>query len=88
MAPVLFLARRQAARIKDKTLNKTPQAPPLAEFIVLMALMISLVALSTDAMIPALPQIGGELGVLKANNNQLVLSAFFLGANGWRRFSF
>lgn len=79
MAPVLFLARRQAARIKDKTLNKTPQAPPLAEFIVLMALMISLVALSTDAMIPALPQIGGELGVLKANNNQLVLSAFFLG---------
>ncbi|MEE9195978.1 MAG: MFS transporter, partial [Alphaproteobacteria bacterium] len=44
-----------------------------------MALMISLVALSTDAMLPALPQIGGDLGVLKANNNQLVLSACFLG---------
>ena len=44
-----------------------------------MALMISLVALSTDAMLPALPFIGGDLGVQNANNNQLVLSAFFLG---------
>ena len=62
-------------------MNETPKAPtrPLAEFIALMALMISLVALATDAMLPALPQIGDDLGVLKANSNQLVLSAFFLG---------
>lgn len=61
-------------------MTETSQAPrPRAEFIALMALMISLVALATDAMIPALPQIGGDLGVLKANNNQLILSAFFLG---------
>lgn len=71
----------QAARIKDEILNQTPQARarPLAEFVALMALLISLVALSTDAMIPALPQIGGDLGVRKANSNQLILSAFFLG---------
>ena len=70
-----------ATRIKDEIVNETPQARPrpLAESIVLMALMISLVALSTDTMLPALPQIGGDLGVLKANTNQLILSAFFLG---------
>ena len=70
-----------ATRVKDETLNETPPAHlrPPAEFIALMALMISLVALSTDAMIPALPQIGGDLGVHRANNNQLILSVFFLG---------
>ena len=68
-----------AAHIRGEILNETPQARPHAEFIALMALMISLVALSTDAMLPALPRIGGDLGVLKANNNQLILSAFFLG---------
>ena len=68
-----------AAGIKDEILNETPQARPLAEFVALMALLISLVGLSTDAMLPALPQIGGDLGVLKANANQLILSAFFLG---------
>jgi DHA1 family bicyclomycin/chloramphenicol resistance-like MFS transporter len=52
---------------------------PLAEFVALMALMTSLVALSTDAMLPALPLIGGDLGVRNPNNNQLVLSVFFLG---------
>ena len=60
-------------------MTETPHARPLAEFVTLMALMISLVALSTDAMIPALPEIGSDLGVVKANNNQLILSAFFLG---------
>ena len=62
-------------------MNETPQSRPrpLAEFVALMALLTSLVALSTDAMLPALPQIGGDLGVLQANNNQFVLTSFFLG---------
>jgi len=50
-----------------------------AEFVSLMALLTSLVALSIDAMLPALPLIGQDLGVVEANNNQLVISAFFLG---------
>ncbi len=50
-----------------------------AEFVALIALMISLVALSIDAMLPALPKIGQDLGVLRANDNQLVISAFLLG---------
>ena len=44
-----------------------------------MALMISLVAVSIDAMLPALPKIGADLGVAQANHNQLVISAFFFG---------
>ncbi len=51
----------------------------LTEFVILMALMSSLVALSIDAMLPALPDIGAELGVVEANDNQLVLSVLFLG---------
>lgn len=49
------------------------------EFVALMALMTSLVAMSTDAMLPALPQIGETLGVVRENDNQLVVSLLFLG---------
>ncbi len=49
------------------------------EFVALMAMMISLVALSIDAMLPALPEIGRELGVRRENDNQLVISLLFLG---------
>jgi DHA1 family bicyclomycin/chloramphenicol resistance-like MFS transporter len=49
------------------------------EFVARVALMISLVALSIDAMLPALPAIGAELGARSANDAQLVISALFLG---------
>ena len=49
------------------------------EFILPMALMISLVALSIDAMLPALQLIGSDLGVADANRPQLVVSALFVG---------
>ncbi|MGI9416047.1 MAG: multidrug effflux MFS transporter [Hyphomicrobiales bacterium] len=52
---------------------------PIGEFVALMALLISLVALSIDAMLPALPAIGAELGVVRDNDTQLVLTALFLG---------
>lgn len=51
----------------------------LPEFIALIALQISMVALTIDAMLPALPAIGQELGVTEANDTQLVISLFFLG---------
>lgn len=54
-------------------------ALPFGEFVALMALTISLVALSTDAMLPALPEIGRELGARRANDNQLIVSLLFLG---------
>lgn len=58
--------------------NSKPHLP-FAEFVSLMALMISIVALSIDAMLPALPAIGQDLAVQRANDNQLIISALFLG---------
>ena len=52
------------------------------EFVALMAAMMSLAALSTDAMLPALPQIGADLGVQNANANQLILTLLFFGMAG------
>lgn len=52
---------------------------PFGEFVALMALMISLVALSIDALLPALPAIGNTLGVQRENDNQLIISVLFLG---------
>lgn len=42
-------------------------------------MMISLVALSIDALLPALPEIGHTLGVQRENDNQLIISLLFLG---------
>ena len=49
------------------------------EFIALMALMMSLMALSIDIMLPALSQIGHDLGATHVNDNQLIISLLFLG---------
>ena len=49
------------------------------EFVALIALLMSLVALSIDAMLPALPMIGADLGVLHRNDTQFVITAVFLG---------
>lgn len=51
----------------------------MGEFVALMALMTSLVAMSTDTMLPALAQIGADLGVQRANANQLVVTILFFG---------
>lgn len=42
-------------------------------------MMMSLTALSIDAMLPALAQIGSDLNVQNANDRQLVVSMIFLG---------
>lgn len=49
------------------------------EFICLMALLMSLAALSIDAVLPALVQIGDSLGAHSPNSSQLIISVFFLG---------
>ena len=55
------------------------QDPGFVEFVFLVALIISLVALSIDAMLPALPQIAADLGVTRVNDSQYVISVFFAG---------
>ena len=49
------------------------------EFIALMASLMSLVALSIDALLPALPEVGESLGVINQNDNQLLITMIFLG---------
>src|SRR5205823_1380236 len=49
------------------------------EFIALIALSMSLVAMSIDSMLPALGNIAADLGTHDPNDRQLVLTAFFLG---------
>ncbi len=49
------------------------------EFVALMALSMSLVALAIDAMLPALAEIGSDFGLARDNDRQLVLTVLFLG---------
>jgi DHA1 family bicyclomycin/chloramphenicol resistance-like MFS transporter len=53
--------------------------PGFGEFVVLVALIISLVALSIDAMLPALPEIAADLGFEQAKDAQFVISMLFIG---------
>jgi len=52
---------------------------PVKEFIALMASMMALVALSIDAVLPALNEIINGLSILESNNAQLIISILFLG---------
>ena len=54
-------------------------APAFGEFVILIALIISLVALSIDAMLPALPEIAADLDVTRINDSQYVILVFFAG---------
>jgi len=60
-------------------ITKQKAEPSYLEFVILMSLMMSLTALSIDAMLPALPQIGSDLNVQNPNSRQLVISIIFLG---------
>lgn len=51
----------------------------LFEFVCLMAMMTSLVALSIDAMLPAMNQIGEMLGSTSQQQVHLIVSIFFIG---------
>ncbi|MFT6734940.1 MAG: DHA1 family bicyclomycin/chloramphenicol resistance-like MFS transporter [Polaribacter sp.] len=60
--------------------NNTPKADiGLFEFVTLMALMTSLVALSIDAVLPALSQIGADLKITDPRQSHLIVSLFFIG---------
>ena len=49
------------------------------EFIVLIAFMISLVAMTTDVMLPGLGMIATDLGQTDPNAGHLVISVLFAG---------
>jgi DHA1 family bicyclomycin/chloramphenicol resistance-like MFS transporter len=55
------------------------QPPFRAEFVALMASLMAIVALSIDAILPALPDISASLGVNDINDNQFLITMIFLG---------
>ncbi|OSP55477.1 multidrug effflux MFS transporter [Pseudoruegeria sp. SK021] len=57
----------------------TPPQPSKPEFIGIMAMLMATLALSIDAMLPALPQIAAELTPDFPNKAQLVVTSFVLG---------
>jgi DHA1 family bicyclomycin/chloramphenicol resistance-like MFS transporter len=61
---------------------EAPRGIPRAEFVALVAVTISLVALSIDSMLPALGDIAADLGVYGANDRQLVITTLLLGLGG------
>ncbi len=58
---------------------RCPPGPGFVEFVFLMALIISLIALSIDAMLPALPAIVSDLDVARVNDGQYVITMLFAG---------
>lgn len=51
----------------------------MAEFIALLAMMTSIIALTTDMILPALEIMGRDLKVENLNDTQLMISSIFLG---------
>lgn len=49
------------------------------EFIIVMASLMSLVALAIDALLPAITDIGMSINVTDSQNNQLLITMIFLG---------
>jgi MFS transporter, DHA1 family, multidrug resistance protein len=64
-------------QISDGTAARFPL--PFREFITLMALLMSMTAMSIDIMLPALPDIGETLGVPDSGSLPLVVTVFMLG---------
>ena len=68
----------------DSIAHDVPEAHPAdfshsLEFILLMAVLMSVTAISIDAMLPALGIIGRELGVAHPNHAQYIISCIFAG---------
>lgn len=63
----------------NSTSNQTKPDIGLFEFVALMALMTSLVALSIDAVLPAMSQIAADLEITDPRQSHLIVSLFFIG---------
>jgi len=59
--------------------SQTQQQPGFVEFVILIAFIISLVALSIDAMLPALPEIAADLSFENPNDSHFIISMLFVG---------
>jgi DHA1 family bicyclomycin/chloramphenicol resistance-like MFS transporter len=69
----------QTQRQTDVITIPAKAAPSFVEFVIILSLMMAITALSIDAMLPALPQMGSDLGVANPNDRQLIVSLIFFG---------
>ena len=60
---------------------------PLTEFIFLLTVMITILAMATDVMLPGLDAIAIDLGVENPNNAQHVVSIFIHRIHNWPAYS-
>ena len=60
-------------------MTTTKKGTSQIEFILLMACLMSIVALSIDTILPALKPIGLSVGTVNQNENQLLITMIFLG---------
>ena len=60
-------------------MSDSPRGTGPVEFVIMIALMTSLMALSIDAMLPALATMGADLNVTDVHDTQLVISLLFAG---------
>ncbi len=60
-------------------MSKTLGKQTAAEFIVLVALLNAMVAMSIDTMLPAIGSIASELGAVDPNSRQFIITSFFGG---------
>jgi DHA1 family bicyclomycin/chloramphenicol resistance-like MFS transporter len=71
---------RQQRAMFDPALHRgARRLPGTRETVAMLAGLMALNAFAIDAMIPALPQIGAELGVASENERQLVVICYFFG---------
>ena len=70
-------AEAPLSHISDEIATRLPLS--FREFIGLMALLMSMTAMSIDILLPALPEIGASLGVGDVGNLPLVVTVFMLG---------
>jgi DHA1 family bicyclomycin/chloramphenicol resistance-like MFS transporter len=81
--PLRFLRLRFSSSIGRPDMQPSSSSPapaqPGIEFVLLLAFTISLVALSIDSMLPALPQIAHDLGADDPNDRQMVITVLFAG---------
>lgn len=60
-------------------LPQPQNTPGIVEFVTLTALLTSLVALSIDSVLPAMPMIAAELKLIDYRHTQWIIAAFVLG---------
>jgi DHA1 family bicyclomycin/chloramphenicol resistance-like MFS transporter len=64
---------------RDVDTGAAPPAIAFSEFVAIIAVMMALTALAIDIMLPALGDIGRDLGLAEDNHRQLVITFYLVG---------